>query len=395
MIFLGSTTLPDEAAHYLTDPQGRRFQVVTSETASGSTVTLDVKGLDVGAQTNIPAGTVLRWARGPLGAQNMTAVSRFRGGTETETSQAFASRVVDAIRYKQGSGNRAHVRAYCRGIDSGIGDAYVYSCAYGGNSFHVALTAKRAGASGPLVCVVPAATVAVIASAITPPNSTEIPGGVFVVCTTVTPEPVTSIFEADLSPDAWKDSDPFPFAGTIGYISPGLDVYSITTSGDETSFAAAPSLMIWDTDRSRWEELSVASVVRTGANAYDVTVFEAPVAVAALGGVISPTTRYHEAIAQAAEAYFDALGPGQLVAATDPRRARATRFPPVNEQAADSWSLSNLSVWLLDALGPAVGPRGVMSVETSATTASVPASPYSGPKRLTLWQLGIQPMEAT
>jgi uncharacterized membrane protein len=179
----------------------------------------------------------------------------------------------------------------------------------------------------------------------------------------------------------------------ITSISPGLDVYSIDTSasGDTENFAAVPALMIWDEVRSRWEKLLVASCVRTGASAYDVTIYETPVATVAAGSIISPSTKHREAIAESIEAYFDGLGPGQVVASTDPRFSRSKRWPPASIQGSDGFSINTMGAWISDAIGPALGALGVELIDATPSLTSVPATPYDGPRMLTIGHVGIEP----
>jgi hypothetical protein len=82
-------------------------------------------------------------------------------------------------------------------------------------------------------------------------------------------------------------------------------------------------------------------------------------------------------LAAAVTAYFDSLGPGEVVdLAADERGSRAFRNPVPNEEYPQRASQSIVSA-IRDALGSPISDALLTSISASAP--SVPADPVSGP----------------
>ena len=160
-IFTGSTTIPDAAAIYGTDPQGLRFQVLftATATAGGITIngeavdgaTLQIKGIDTGPDTNLAAATEIKWANAPPGAPAPAIVDSddFTGGFGDETDAEFARRILTAIREKEGAGNNPEMRAWAKSASTAVEDAFIYACALHAGSVRVAIVQKRGDVEGP------------------------------------------------------------------------------------------------------------------------------------------------------------------------------------------------------------------------------------------------------
>lgn len=397
--FTGSTSIPDDTADFVVDQAGRRYQVLYTTNAASDSVTLSFKGVDVGRETNLAPGAVLRWGHGPLGAVNFVVDARFKGGVAAETDAEFSRRLLARVRTRQGAGNRSMLRDFCRSVDSGVEDCFVYACAYHAGSVHLALVGKRDQTLGPLARVPSVGTVAIVAAAVTPPGTRELPGQVHVVATAVQVEPVDMVLRVDLiAGRGWVDAIPWPkgaVAADRATVTAVASQTSITVSstGDAPA-SSAPAIMVWDVDRSRWEQLKVSSVVDGGGGSFTVTLTAAPKVTLAIGQHISPASSRSDQVALAIEGYIDSLGPGEIVA--DERIGRAYRWPVASDEYPSAVAESELGGWIREALGPALGALGsslarirIDGVDTN--TPPVPIITSDGPRLLVLGHIAIYP----
>ena len=102
---------------------------------------------------------------------------------------------------------------------------------------------------------------------------------------------------------------------------------------------------------------------------------------------VAPRTRV---LALAVERYFDSLGPGEVVEASDPRFVRAARFPDPVERypyRAGSAILSTLQAALVGTL-----TSGEL-LAISATVPTVPSDPASGPGMLVAGHVAVYPSD--
>jgi hypothetical protein len=399
--FIGSTTVPDpdDVAHYARDPQGRRYQVLYTKVATATSIKVSFKGIDTGRETNITAGTKLSFlkGRGPLGSDEFVVDEQFKDGAPAESDADFAARILAAIRYKQGCGNRAQQRMWARSVDVGILDAFVYPCAYHAGSGHICVLSKRNGAVGPLARIASVGTVASVVAFVTPPGSPTVPGHPYTIATTAVSKPTDILAKVDLPKGAktgWTDAQPWP-----SYHASGATIVSAAALSIEVSYAggappiARPALMVWDETTSRWAKLSVASWIDLGGGTYVVTLASLPEGTTlAAGQYLSPDTERREIIAQVFEAYFDSLGPGELVPATDDRFARAHRFPLPSAE----WPYKpgdGIATWLEDVLGPSLGQQGATLDSVTPPSPLPPTNPKLGPELATLGKLSIFPKD--
>jgi len=189
----------------------------------------------------------------------------------------------------------------------------------------------------------------------------------------------------------WSDVRPWPSydAGpaVITAVASGVS-FTLTTPVMPTG--TAPKLMQWVRSISRWEELRVSSVVALGVNTWTVTLSSAPTNALTIASYVSPLVRGYDLLALAVERYFDSLGPGEVVAADDPRLVRAARFPDPVERypyRAGSAILSTLQAALVGTL-----TSGEL-LAISATVPSVPADPASGPSMLVAGNIAVYPSD--
>lgn len=394
--FIGSTTVPDPFATFGTDEAGKRYQVLVSGVipASGS-VSLTVIGIDGGSETNLPPGAEIRWSNPPAGSDPLATVTeQFTGGGPAETDAEFSARLAARIRHKPGAGNDAQMRALARAASNAVEDAFTYPCAMNAGSVLVSVTQKRGDSVGPNGRVASAGVLLQVTAAIVPPASPDIPGQSFVVVVPDTPEPSNATVQLALrkgSAAGWTDLVPFPPINGVNAVAVTLVTtqtdFRITTSGPGLLpgggiSATGVGLMVWDVDSSRFETLAVASVNDLGAGVYRV-VLAAPAAhLIALGDWISPATLQADALAESVEAYFDSLGPGEVInLSTDVLAPRAFRRPVPSEEYPARAGQS-LITFISEALGSVQSDATLASI--SVTTPSLPSDPVDGPRRITL-----------
>jgi hypothetical protein len=397
-IFVGSTTIPDPAAHTARDNEtGLRFQVLVTTTTDGTgQATPTLIGIDTGEQTNLAYGSVLTWENPPLGAEptvTVTASPKFRGGRSRETSKDFADRLRDNIRHKAAAGNRAHFRAWAR-ENVNVLDAYVYPCALHAGTVLVCLTQQRGEAIGPNALVADSSVLSLLTAYLVPPGSTVVPERAFVHVCTFTPEACEVVLRLQMpqgNDAGWRDATPWPQYAEGS--SSNAKVYTITDSTHFTIKASTappssqPKLMAWDVATSRWTELAVASVTLSGSDVYDV-VLSSPASIQSNQAVCAAHGR-HSTLSQAIEAYFDSVGPGEVVNLSgDVRSDRAARFPSQQEEATAGVGTTIVS-FLEDAFGASL--MNAMP-EFSVLTPALPTTPIAGPHKLTLGRLRVFPI---
>jgi hypothetical protein len=396
--WIGSTTVPDPFATFGTDEQGKRFQVLVSGIAdSDGEAVLTVIGIDGGLETNIVAGSEIRWSNPPAGS-NPTAVTQatFTGGGPAETDAEFSLRLAARIRHKPGAGNDAQIRALARAASNAVEDAFVYPCAMNAGSVLVAITQKRGVTVGPLGRVASAGVLLQVQAAIVPPGSPDMPAQAFVVVVPDTPQPSDAVVQLALrkgSAAGWTDLQPFPpVNGGTGAVAVSLvtnqtDFRITLTAGAGLLPSGALTvpgvgLMVWDVPTSRFVTLQVSSVDDLGAGVYQVLLAAPSSHTIAVGDWISPASLQKDSLAAAVEAYFDSLGPGEVInLSTDALAPRAFRRPLPSEEYP-SRAGQSLITFIAEALGAVQSDATLTSNSVAAPTP--PTDPVNGPRRVTL-----------
>jgi hypothetical protein len=395
-VFVGSTTVPDPAATYATDPKGLRFQVLyTTATPGNGVAKLVLVGIDTGKQTNLATGAKLTWANAPIGASKQAVTTAdFSGGTEAETDAEQGARILRKIRRREAAGNQAHWRTWAVDASNAVEEAFVFACALHAGTVLVAITQKRGTTKGPLARIPSAGTLAAAVSYLTPPSSPVAPVPPLVVVVGCTP--VASHLSLSLSlprgrVSGWADLAPFP--GAVGGVAPAIVAvanqthFTLTSSAPLPGGGLTPKMMVWNDATSEFEQLQVASVVSAGGSSYTVVLAAAPTKTLAVGDYVSPYAARADLIAQTIGAYFDSLGPGEVVdLATDLRAHRAARFPDPSEEFPPRAG-ANVTSWLQDVFGAALGDSTLDAM--SQHLPAVPSSPEAGPRLLVLGRVSL------
>jgi hypothetical protein len=404
--FTGSTTIPDPFATYALDPASKRYQVLVSESADvDGNATLLMVGIDGGSETNIAIGTILTWGNPPAGAAPFGTVidDDFSGGGPAETDAEFSDRLAARVRRKPGAGNESQMRDIARSASNAVEDAFPYPCALNAGSTLVAVTQKRKNATGPEARLPSVGTLAAVTQRLVPPGSADIPARAFVAVLSPVSEPTSltlQVAQRTASASGWTDRQPFPPVRTAGAAVALSTVtnqqdFRVTTdaAGQLPGGVAGPlsgvSLMVWDVPSSRWEVLSVLSVTDLGAGIYRALLAAPPAHTLTVGDYVSPGMSPGQAdvLAESVEAYFDSLGPGELIdVSTDPLAVRAFRRPVPTEEWPQRAG-QQLTQFVFDGVGAAITDASVTIL--GATVPSVPGDPIDGPSLLTLGKCAV------
>lgn len=407
--FVGSTTIGDPVAIYGTAPDQKRYQVLFTRTvAPGETsVVLTLVGIDTGEQTNLVETTQILWSNPPLGASTGAVVTtQFTGGVAAETDEQFARRLIRRIRYKQGAGVRAQMRAWAeKSFGNAVESAFVYACFMHAGSTLIAITQKRASnVRGPLGRIPSAGTLAQVIAYMTPPGSPVVPSTPYVLVTACTPVSSNLVLEVSMptgSPAGFADFQPWP--GQAGGTPPTVTAVTSQTEFQITSLVALPSgvtrpaVMLWDDSESRFYKLAVDTVTLNAGNVYDVVLTQEPTGhTIAVGDYASPyseragSSTSADLLGATIENYFDSLGPGELIdvssSSTDARAHRAHRFPKPNEEFAQRAGATVIN-FLQDALGASFTDGALAAVSVSSPP--LPADVSDGPSLLVAGKVSI------
>ncbi len=415
-IFVGSMNLGDPAAALATDPNGKRYQVLETVTTPPSGLAqLTMKAIDTGEDTNPLNGTILTWSDDkPLGAAPEATVrcespKEFTGGYNVETDAELALRVEEVIRHRPAAGNPAHFVAWAKESSVAVESAFVYPCAFHAGGVLVCITQKRGSTEGPYGRTnVAIGTMADVTSYLVPPNSPVVPRRAYVVVTKPSPQDADLVLRVAMGrgiSGGWADVDPWPNPVSLTTSYPAVEVASVTsqTEFDVTTDSdlpggatllvgsSAPQLMVWHQTKSKFVQLAVVSIQKTGPTAYTVTLSQAPSEITiAAGQRISPYTDHMSTLAGAIEDYFDELGPGEVINLnTDERANRAFRYPPMNEQYPSRAGQGIISR-LMDALGEAAADASLE--EISRNEPDLPGDLIDGPNIVTLGNLAVYPL---
>jgi hypothetical protein len=407
-IFLGSTTIGDPSVAVARDAAGSLYQVtVTVTTPVSGSAELVLRGVTTGTKTNPRAGTILTWVENqPLGAEPTFVVAdSFTGGIDDENDADLANRIVDKLRFRPAAGNNAQVRAWARAANAAVERAFVYATALHAGSALVTVTQKRGATVGPLARIPSAGTLADVTNYLTPPGSPVVPGRWHLLVTP--PTTINNFVDATLllsmrrgTRGGWADYSPwpvfsvgFPYGARITTVT-NQTHFRVTTDvglpggAASLSGALAPQVMVWHPALSRYEKLAVESVTDAGSNHFDFVLSQATELASISTAIpVCPYTTRLQAIAVAAEQYFDTLGPGEVIdLSADSRSDRAFRFPEPTQEFP-SQAGQGIVAYIGDALGAALG---VSSLETLVPTApAVPTDPASGPAILVLGTLAV------
>jgi uncharacterized phage protein gp47/JayE len=402
-IYVGSATLGDPAATVATDPNGIHFQVlVTTIMPAGGTCSIPVQAVEGGTATNLPTGTVLRWSANVPPASTPECTVEAPGmadGFGLETDAEYSARIEERIRRQPACGNAAHFDVWGRDSSGAVEKCFIYPCALNAGSVMVVPLEKRGTSVGPGVRVqVSDATMASVITMLTPPNSPVVPQHVFSRVQRANSQSSDLVVGVAMdfgSVVGWYDADPWP-RPTANYPAPavsgGIGPLTFTIQTDDPLVAGVlPEMMIWNPAASAWERLHVATVIGPAPNwVITLQTGSAVSFTVQVGDRVSPHTAQAELISDTLTAYFDELGPGEVVdLATDARGGRAFRHPTPAE-GYPSQANTTAVTRLLDALGAIASNVSLIAI--SRMDPDLPGSVSDGPNQVTLGRVTLAPL---
>lgn len=335
------------------DTNGAALGGVTTDGSGNATVLTEAQTAGVGG--NVEVGTILTWSSAPsgMGATGTVAADTgsAREGEDDETDEALQTRLLELLRERPASGNRADWRA--KGLEiSGVSEVYVYPL--------LAPPVSTPGAGTPHTpgCI----TVVLVgpAQGDSPTNTRRIGGTAGAALATrkgyfegthdedQNPRATAAadfaqwrpvgMEEADYTVEAMNEQTQSVAAQLVldasaswswetgALTASSSTTTSITVSGDHSDKAGLDALVFIGTANTRggWTKVTIATVGVVGPNStLNWTPALATAPTVAKNVYAAPSN--WEALRTAAFAHFDALGPGNVDLATYPRSGR---FPP-------------------------------------------------------------------
>lgn len=428
-IIPGSVTVGDPSAAVATDPNGLRYQVLQSATIANNEAVVTLIGIDTGFVTRLAENTELRWSTGinPGTDPVATVISAFDGGFDEETDEEYEERIEQRIRNRPASGNAAHFQAWAQEASNAVGKVFVYPCALNAGSTVVSVLEKRSPIlqdsqvpEGPSARIPSVATLTTVSNYLLPPASPVVPQRVFTLVVGAVAQEAT--LSMRLSMDAgrsggWADPVPWPPFDAqfqqlaIASVSVGGLTLTCTTNKSLPNGAAvlagsdSPKLMLFNREVSRWVQLDVASITDSNPGStvprlftivlnaepvmYDAAINPRATPVVHVSDRLSPFTDRKDILAEAIEAYFDSLGPGEAVLSTDPRFARAARQPRPSQEAPIRAGQAILS-YVISALGGTAADAELTYI--SRNEPDVPTNITDGPNMVTFGHINVFPL---
>lgn len=389
------------AGDEIRDPQTQiRFTcAATALYADGAFV--PVTAVDTGPNTNIAAGTVLKWTSPRPGIAPEASVSEqydgsgLSGGRLKETSAEFANRIRDRKRNPVASGNCA---AYCDAIQKvaavPVQKAFAIPCVNGPGTVALMFTLRPSMPGGSRI-----------------PNSAQIAqvtqalAGKFpeddsaFVCTLVA-EPTTMVLALEWTKSSvgWLDAVTWPPGDETDQpeVTAVNSFIGITVEVANTSFTdpvVGQTIAFWNASTQKFVRKRIATVIAStvGPNrVWDLTIDLMNGSsdldfIPAVGAKPSPWSDLLDTLTKPILEYFDGLGPGEQVATFD-AGLRQRRFP----ESPESWP-NEITTRAIEVL---LRSRSIKSIELIT-----PALPHGTPlgsamvssKLLTLGDLAVYP----
>lgn len=398
-------TIAIPAGYQCTSPAGLKYITTTLVPAAVHGDKVEVISVLSGADTAVAAAKVMTWDSASIGQLRATAtvdVGAIDGGRNTDNDETLRQRLIDRLSFPAGGGNVAQVKAWAEEASAAVEKAYVYACAGGPGSVHVAVTA--AGGDRALST----ANVNLVDAYI----RSRYPGGsVKLTTTTVAEQQLDIVVGVDLplplnaggAGGGWHDSTPWPNAtsGMVKVTSYVLATDTITTNAAALNgLAATTHIGIWDPDGEDpngdagntdglMREYTVLAATLNG-GFYDITVTGGfgftPTGAYISTGAIDLVTYAGEYLAQ-----VQLLGPGEKTANTDilPRARRQLGVDVSNPSDITSRMLSALDQAHHEIADSSYLARYLTGTTSTKTTPSVPATTANPPRIFTLKHLGI------
>lgn len=372
---------------------GLRYRVITTSLyLPGDAV--PVVGKDTGPETNLPAGTQLKWTSPRPGSSDFALVSEqsdgsgLTGGRDEENDDEFLIRIQQEKQNRAASGNDAEYQLEAEKTpDVAMQKSFTYPAVNAAGTTCVVFTMRPQHSGGSRV---PNATqVALVESHV----YGEFPGDDGALFGFLIDQNTDVAYELDWSSSApgWTDLAPWPARYYAAAPVSGPGTIRVSAAASATVFtvatangvytgvqqpASGQTVALYDRANFVWRRKRILSFTGTGPwvvtcdttnNASDLSYTPE------IGQPLSPWSDSLPSLLKGVWAYFDTLGPGEQVSTFYDEGTRQRRQPA----ALDAWNHTTTNRGLVDALDiaevadvgvlagdeitPAVGTPGVAS----------------------------------
>jgi uncharacterized phage protein gp47/JayE len=381
-------------------PNGLRGKVVSTYVNPPDGREIDVVAIDTGTQTNLAAGTVVRFLSPPANLATDATVSDgepLTGGTDAEDDERKRDRILNTLRNKPAGGNWAHLRQIALDELGTVQDCYVYPAPGGPGSTLIVPVKDFDPVNRDWSRALSSAGLNTVRDAI----QSQMPTAQEMVVKAVIDQPVHFTLKMTLPASSlsggngqgWLDASPWPpltvgdddMVNILSAVSNVIHVDALTTV---PPIEGQTRIAWWSTTDRKFYIALVTAV--SGSSGDWALTLDRPLVdstgAAPVGGsdTISPAAQNIEKYGAAWVDFFRTLGPGEVTANAF-KIPRALRHPFVSDE--DPSDVTELFIAKLARDFPEIVDIQ-FGVEVT-TTPTVPATVATAPSILTPGEFGI------
>jgi uncharacterized phage protein gp47/JayE len=306
---------------------GLQFEVIQSGVYANKSL-VQIRSIDTGSSTNLPAGSIFNWINTPAGAGATAVSTAITGGSDVETDASARSRLSQLISNPPSLGNWQQLVSMIGTFDTVGSEVWIYAIADGPATQHIAIsTPPSISYQGRDVLNIPNM------DNIANQTFANVFPGAETIITSVINVPFDVAFKLSIpfpvgAPvngigGGWKNYSPFP--NPDGYFFSSCAVTAVTSAVNFTiGLSNGNKRCIPGQTEISWIDKSNASaagwIVKTGKvtavtenlglNTYTLTI-DTPFTGIALGDYIFPASENGQNYLASVLSSFAALGPGQ------------------------------------------------------------------------------------
>ena len=356
----GATIFEGDVLRY---PATRARYEVLETKLYGDGEQIPVIGVDVGADSDLPAGTELEWENPRSGCNTTAAVwsEGLTGGREAASNEEYAALIIERRAHPVAAGNDAAVQALVEDATVhgvAVAKAFTYPACKGSGTCGVAFVMRPSKPGGSRIpSTLQVGVVGAAVEAAFPADD-----GYFML--TLAEEAASASFLVTWRKSAagWIDPSPWPeyLAGTPVVVSNAVAISSsalrLATNGTTAAPLVGQTIAFYDAENAVFRKKRILTVTEVSAGeswdvTFDFAAGASEVFTPAAGAMASPWSDSLNLVAPVlVRDYFDTMGPGEIVPSLlDPGR-RQRRQP----ESPESWpsGLGNR----LDAIVQGVAP---------------------------------------
>lgn len=300
-----------------------------------------IQSIDSGSQVNLEIDSVLSWVSTPAFASNSAILSSaITGAVDAEDDETARQRLLNRFANPPSLSNWQQVAEICELSDNAIQKSFIYPCANGPSTIHIALSAYPTSTS--VSRELSASKLTEVTSIIT----AQLPEYVETTITTVVDTDADLTFKLTVpypqgasvsgTGGGWIDYNPFPSVptstGGYCYVSSMTNTkkFQITTYGTAAPVAGVSNISWIDKTNNfkviKAKVLSFTLISGSNPNVYEVNT-DYPFTGLAVGDYIFPALKNGQAYVDAVIKHFALMGPGEKtnVATILPRAYRKPR----------------------------------------------------------------------